>query len=93
MTRSPAELSHSDRDAIRDLAAIYVHAVDRRRWHLIEHLFHPDAVFGFGPVQGGWRDFVDQARAIIDPCIATHHQLGQMGVSSRFVRQTTISRT
>jgi len=71
-------LSLEDKDAIRDLVAAYAHAVDRRRWDLIADLFHPDAIFAFGPVQGGWRDFIDQARAIIDPCIATHHQLGQI---------------
>ncbi len=71
-------LSLPDKDAIRDLVATYAHAVDRRRWDLIERLFHPEARFAFGPVQGGWREFVAQARAIIDPCIATHHQLGQV---------------
>jgi len=71
-------LSLEDKDAIRDLVAIYAHAVDRRRWDLMEQLFHPEARFVFGPVAGNWRDFVVQARAIIDPCIATQHQLGQV---------------
>ena len=66
------------REAVRDAIAAYAHAIDRRRWDMMERLFHPDATFGFGPVEGGWRDFVDQARAIIDPCVATHHQLGQV---------------
>lgn len=72
MTLSPA-----DQDAIRAVIAAYVHAVDRRRWDLMEQVFHPDATFAFGPVAGDWRDFVVQAQAIIDPCVATHHQLGQ----------------
>lgn len=71
-------LSYDDREAIRDVMSAYAHAVDRRAWAMMERLFHPDAVFAFGPVQGGWRDFVVQARAIIEPCVATHHQLGQM---------------
>jgi hypothetical protein len=66
-----------DREAIRDVIAAYAHAIDRRRWDMMERLFHTDATFGFGPIEGGWRGFVDQARSIIDPCIATQHQLGQ----------------
>ena len=66
------------REAIRDVIAAYAHAIDRRRWELMEALFHDDAEFGFGPVSGGWRGFVEQARAIIDPCVATQHQLGQV---------------
>lgn len=66
-----------DREAIRDVLAAYAHAIDRRRWEMMERLFHTDATFRFGLVQGDWRSFVDQARAIIDPCLATQHQLGQ----------------
>ncbi|WP_416830423.1 MAG: nuclear transport factor 2 family protein [Erythrobacter sp.] len=67
-----------DREAIRDIIAAYAHAIDRRRWSMMEHLFHGDARFRFGVVEGDWRGFVDQARAIIDPCLATQHQLGQV---------------
>ena len=66
-----------DREAIREKIALYAHAIDRRRWAMMEALFHPDARFGFGPVEGDWRGFVEQARSIIDPCTATQHQLGQ----------------
>jgi hypothetical protein len=71
-------LSLDDKDAIRDLIAAYAHAIDRRRWAMMEQLFHPDATFAFGPIQGGWRDFVGQAQDVIDNCVATHHQLGQV---------------
>ncbi|TNE60175.1 MAG: nuclear transport factor 2 family protein [Sphingomonadales bacterium] len=67
-----------DRESIRDVIAAYAHAVDRRRWDMMEKLFHPDATFGFGTVGGTWEDFVVGARAIIDPCLATQHQLGQI---------------
>jgi hypothetical protein len=43
----------------------------------MERLFHPDATFRFGVIEGDWRSFVAQARAVIDPCLATQHQLGQ----------------
>ncbi len=74
-------LTRDDKDDIRDIIAGYAHAVDRRRWDMMQNMFHGDATFGFGPVQGGWRDFVDQARMIINSCVATHHQLGQMLIS------------
>jgi len=67
-----------DRAAITDIITAYAHAIDRRRWPMMEHLFHDDAQFQFGDVIGDWRGFVDQARAIIDPCLATQHQLGQI---------------
>jgi hypothetical protein len=66
-----------DREAIRDVIAAYAHAVDRRRWDMMAQVFHVDAIFGFGPIEGDWRGFVEQARGIIDPCTATQHQLGQ----------------
>lgn len=66
-----------DREAIRDVIAAYAHAIDRRRWDMMERIFHADAMFGFGSIEGSWRSFVDQARAIIDPCTSTQHLLGQ----------------
>lgn len=72
------DLRLDDREAIRDLIAAYAHAIDRRRWDMMALLFHPDATFGFGPVQGTWQEFAGQAQAIIDPCLATQHQLGQV---------------
>lgn len=48
-----------DREAIRDVIAAYAHAIDRRRWDMMEKLFHPDATFGFGTVGGSWEDFVE----------------------------------
>lgn len=66
-----------DRETIREIIGLYTHAIDRRRWDMMARLFHADATFGFGPVGGDWASFVEQAKAIIDPCIATQHQLGQ----------------
>lgn len=67
-----------DREAIRDVITAYAHAIDRRRWDIMGNLFHDDAEFVFGTLAGDWRSFVDQARAVIDPCLATQHQLGQI---------------
>ena len=67
-----------DREAIRDVITAYAHAIDRRRWSLMDRLFHEDAQFQFGTIEGHWRGFVEQARVVIDPCLATQHQLGQV---------------
>ena len=67
-----------DRETIRGVIGAYAHAIDRRRWDMMPQLFHADATFGFGPVQGNWEELVGQAQAIIDPCLATQHQLGQI---------------
>lgn len=82
MTLSPHSLSLADKDAIRDVIMAYAHAIDRRRWELMPQLFHPEATFAFGPIKGGWRDFVGQAQAVIDNCVATHHQLGQILIAA-----------
>ncbi len=66
-----------DRAAIQDILAAYAHAIDRRRWGMMDRVFHEDAQFGFGVISGDWRGFVEQARTVIDPCLATQHQLGQ----------------
>jgi hypothetical protein len=75
-------LTLEDKDAIRDVISAYAHAIDRRDWALMPALFHADATFGFGPIEGDWRGFVEQARAIIDPCTATQHQLGQVLIAA-----------
>lgn len=67
-----------DREAIRDVIAAYAHAIDRRRWDMMQNLFHDDAQFGFGTVAGDWREFVEQASGLIGACLATQHQLGQV---------------
>ncbi len=67
-----------DRAIIADIIAAYAHALDRRRWQMMEKLFFDDAQFQFGTVQGDWRQFVEQAAAILDPCLVTQHQLGQI---------------
>ena len=71
----------TDREIIHDIMCLYVHALDRRRWDIMPNLFHKDAVFLFGEVAGDWLGFIEQAQAIINPMIATHHQLGNMFIN------------
>jgi hypothetical protein len=67
----------ADRAEIRDIIALYCHCIDRRDWDRIGDCFHLDARYRFGSIDGGWRDFVGAARAVIDPLRISHHQLGQ----------------
>jgi hypothetical protein len=68
------------RFAIMDCIHLYCHAVDRRRWDLIDHVFHPDATYQFFSIDGSWRDFVVAAKALIDPMVQTHHQVSNIMV-------------
>lgn len=60
---------------ILDRIHLYCHAVDRRRWDLMAEVFHEDATYQFFSIEGGWRVFVDAAKALIDPMVQTHHQV------------------
>lgn len=77
------------RAEIADVIATYCHAIDRRRWELMEQLFHDDATYSFGTIEGTWREFVAIAKALIDPLPATHHQLGQTAFEIDGDRATT----
>ena len=76
--------NRSDREIIHDMICLYAQALDRRRWDIMPNLFHEDGVFLFGEVSGAWKDFIPQARAIIDPMISTHHQLGNIFINISF---------
>ena len=40
--------------------------------------FHPDATYRFAAIDGTWQEFVNAARAVIDPLRISHHQTGNM---------------
>lgn len=73
---SPDEIAA--RQAIADVIHLYCHAIDRRRWALLDRCFHADATYKFGAIDGGWRDFVAAARAVITPTRISHHQVGNI---------------
>lgn len=77
------------RAEIADVIVTYCHAIDRRRWELMDQLFHDDATYAFGTIEGTWREFVAIAKALIDPLPATHHQLGQTAYEIDGNRATT----
>lgn len=66
------------RHAVADVLHLYCHAIDRRRWDLLSHCFHDDATYRFGAIEGGWREFVTAARAVIEPMRISHHQTGNI---------------
>lgn len=68
-------LAESD---IQRVLHLYTHALDRRRWDLLDHVFHDDARFGFGDIGGDWRDFRRAARSIVDPLGPTHHMIANV---------------
>ena len=74
---------------IAEVIAIYCHAIDRRRWELMDQLFHDDATYAFGTINGTWREFVGIAQALVGPLPATHHQLGQTAFQIDGDRATT----
>lgn len=57
---------------------LYCHALDRRRWELMDQVFHDDARYGFGDIGGDWRDFVRAARSIVDPLGPCHHMVANI---------------
>ncbi len=76
---------------IMDSIHRYCHAVDRRRWSLMDSVFHEDATYKFFSIEGTWRDFVAQAKALSDPIGPTHHQVSNITV--RFDGDTAWSET
>ncbi|MDB5714875.1 MAG: hypothetical protein JWO15_2272 [Sphingomonadales bacterium] len=76
---------------IMDCIHRYCHAVDRRRWSLMDSVFHADATYKFFSIEGSWRDFVAQAKGLIDPIGPTHHQVSNITV--RFDGDTAYSET
>ncbi len=70
------------RAEIEDCMYRYCHATDRRRWWLMESVFHEDATAKLSVLPGGsWRDFVEQGAALIEHIGVTHHQVGNIQIA------------
>ena len=67
-----------------DLVLLYAHAVDRRRWELLENVFHDDAhwwVSSNGDIRP-WREAADLSRDIFNDHLGpTHHLVANLLVS------------
>ena len=70
------------RAEITDAIHRYCHAADRRRWWLMETVFHDDGTCKLSTIpKSPWRDFVKQAEALFAPIGPTHHQLGNTQIA------------
>jgi len=70
------------RAEIADVIYRYCHATDRRRWWLMDSVFHEDATCRLSSALGGhWREFVAQGSALLEPIGSTHHQVGNIQIA------------
>jgi hypothetical protein len=69
------------RAEIADVIHRYCHATDRRRWWLMDSVFHEDAVCHLSVIGGTWREFVRQGAALLEPVGVTHHQVGNIQIA------------
>lgn len=66
------------RAEITDVIYRYCHATDRRRWWLMDTVFHEDATCHLSVIGGSWREFVKQGDALLTNVGVTHHQIGNI---------------
>ncbi|ODT88605.1 nuclear transport factor 2 family protein [Phenylobacterium sp. SCN 70-31] len=69
------------RAEISDVIHRYCHATDRRRWWLMDTVFHEDATCHLSVIGGSWREFVEQGAALLAPVGVTHHQVGNIQIA------------
>jgi hypothetical protein len=69
------------RAEIADVIHRYCHATDRRRWWLMDSVFHEDATCHLSVIGGSWREFVKQGAALLEPVGVTHHQVGNIQIA------------
>lgn len=69
------------RAEIVDVIHRYCHATDRRRWWLMDSVFHEDATCRLSSIGGHWREFVAQGSALLEPIGPTHHQVGNIQIA------------
>jgi len=72
------------RAEITDRVHLYAHCVDRRRWELLEQVFHDDATWWVSSIgsDNRWRDAMESSRELFAAALGpTHHQVGNILVS------------
>ena len=69
------------RAEISDVIHRYCHATDRRKWWLMDSVFHEDAICHLSVIGGSWREFVRQGAALLEPVDVTHHQVGNIQIA------------
>jgi hypothetical protein len=74
-------LALAARAEITDVIHRYCHATDRRRWWLMDSVFHEDAACHLSVIGGSWREFVRQGAALLEHVETTHHQVGNIQIA------------
>ncbi|MEO3858426.1 nuclear transport factor 2 family protein [Acrocarpospora sp. B8E8] len=72
------------RAEITDRIHLYAHCVDRRRWELLDQVFHDDATWWVSSIgsEKGWREAMESSRTLFAAALdATHHQVGNVLIS------------
>lgn len=72
------------RAEITDRVFLYAHCVDRRRWDLLEQVFHEDATWWVSSIgtDNNWRDAMESSRVLFAAALeVTHHQVGNVLIS------------
>ena len=79
---SPETLSA--RAEITDRVHLYAHCVDRRRWELLDQVFHDDATWWVSSIgtDNPWRVAMAESRDLFAVALdETHHQVGNLLIS------------
>jgi hypothetical protein len=72
------------RAEITDKVFLYAHCVDRRRWELLEEVFHDDATWWVSSIgtDNPWRVAMESSRELFAVALdVTHHQVGNVLIS------------
>jgi hypothetical protein len=72
------------RAEITDRIHLYAHCVDRRRWEMLDQVFHADATWWVSSIgfEQGWREAMQSSRELFAAALGpTHHQVGNVLIS------------
>jgi hypothetical protein len=69
-----------DRDALEELARVYMRGLDRRDRDLLRSVFHDDATTHYGRFSGSPDEFVDYALGALSTHLVNHHLIGQINL-------------
>lgn len=72
------------RAEITDRVFLYAHCVDRRRWEMLDQVFHDDATWWVSSIGSelGWREAMASSRELFAAALdVTHHQVGNVLIS------------
>jgi hypothetical protein len=67
-----------DRQEILNIVTLYCRAVDRGDANLLRSIYWKDAVEDHGISMTGVDEFVEMAMNIVNSCVSTHHQIGNV---------------